>query len=125
LSNGVPALKKSKVLNVVFQHRENDEGLLATVFQQRVENERLLIMVFQQRGENERLLIMVFQQQKGRGETNAGRSCFVDENDDEMADWSVLGVGRNEKVLKRGVSASGKVVDNGVSATGEKMKGCG
>jgi hypothetical protein len=33
---------------------------------------------------------MVFQQQKGKGETIAGRSCFVDENGDEMADWSVL-----------------------------------
>jgi hypothetical protein len=41
-------LKKVKVQNVVFQHRENDEELLATVFQQREENERLLIMVFQQ-----------------------------------------------------------------------------
>jgi hypothetical protein len=47
--------------------------------------------------ENENLLIMVFQQQKGRGETSAGRSCFIDENDDEMADWSALGVGRAEQ----------------------------
>jgi hypothetical protein len=32
-----------------------------------------------------------------KGETIAGRSCFGNENDEEMADWSVLGVGRNEK----------------------------
>jgi hypothetical protein len=56
---------------------------------------------------------MVFQQQKGKGETSAGRSCFVNENGEEMVDWSVLGVGRNEKVLNSGVSASGKM-----------MKGC-
>jgi hypothetical protein len=30
------------------------------------------------------LLVMVFQQQKGKGETIAGRSCFVDENGEEM-----------------------------------------
>jgi hypothetical protein len=55
---------------------------------------------------------MVFQQQKGKGETSAGRSCFVDENDDEMADWSVLGVGRNEKVLNDGVFSIGKKVNS-------------
>jgi hypothetical protein len=43
---------------------------------------------------SEKLLVMVFQQQKGKGETIAGRCCFVDENGEEMADWSVLGVGR-------------------------------
>jgi hypothetical protein len=41
---------------------------------------------------------MVFQQQKGKGETIARRSCFVDENGDEMADWSVLRVGRMKSV---------------------------
>jgi hypothetical protein len=41
---------------------------------------------------------MVFQQQKGKGETIAGRSCFVDENGEEMVDWSVLGVGRMKSV---------------------------
>jgi hypothetical protein len=82
---------------VVFQHRNNDEGLLAMVFQQREENERLLITVFQQR---EKLLIMVFQQRKGKSETSAGRSCFGNENDGEMADWNVLGMGRNEKVFQ-------------------------
>jgi hypothetical protein len=81
LSNGVSALKESKVLNVVFQRRKNDEELLATVFHQWEENERLLIMVFQQ--------------QKGRGETSVGRSCFG--NGEEMVDGGVLGVGRNEK----------------------------
>jgi hypothetical protein len=39
---------------------------------------------------SEKLLVMVFQQQKGRGETIAGRSCFVDENGEEMAEWSAL-----------------------------------
>jgi hypothetical protein len=41
---------------------------------------------------SEKLLATVFQQQRGKGETIAGRSCFVDENGEEMADWSVLGV---------------------------------
>jgi hypothetical protein len=71
--------------------------------------ERLLVMVFQQRGEeNEKLLVVVFQQQEGKSETGAGRSCFGNENDEEMADWNVLGVGRIEKVLNSGVSASGR-----------------
>jgi hypothetical protein len=46
---------------------------------------------------SEKLLVMVFQQQKGKGETIAGRSCFIDENGEEMVDWSVLGVGRIKK----------------------------
>jgi hypothetical protein len=72
-----------------FSIGKNDEGLLATVFQQ----QWCFI------GKNdEKLLIMVFQQQKGKGETIAGRSCFVDENGEEMADWSVLGVGRMKSV---------------------------
>jgi hypothetical protein len=59
-------LKKSKVLNSgVSASGKNDERLLATVFQQREKNEKLLVMVFQQ--------------QKGKGETIAGRSCFIDE----------------------------------------------
>jgi hypothetical protein len=37
---------------------------------------------------------MVFQQQKGKGETIVGRSCFINENGEEMADCGVLGVGR-------------------------------
>jgi hypothetical protein len=31
---------------------------------------------------------------KGKGKTIDGRSCFIDENGEEMVDWSVLGVGR-------------------------------
>jgi hypothetical protein len=75
-------LKKVKMRNVVFQHRENAEGLLATVFQQ----------------------------QKGRGETIAGRSCFVDENDDEMADRSVLGVGKKMKSVELWSFSIGKMM---------------
>jgi len=56
-----------------FSIRKNDKRLLVTVFQQW-----------------EKLLIMVFQQRKGKGETSAGRSCFSNENDEKMADWSVL-----------------------------------
>jgi hypothetical protein len=63
--------KNEKCRIVVFQHRNNDEGLLAIGVWQREENERLL--VFQQR---EKLLLMVFQQWKGKNETSAGRSCF-------------------------------------------------
>jgi hypothetical protein len=70
---------------------------------------------------NEKLLVMVFQQQKGKGETSAGRSCFGNENGEEMADWSVLvvvfqhresveqwclSIGRKSTVLISGVSAS-------------------
>jgi hypothetical protein len=33
---------------------------------------------------NEKLLVMVFQQQKGKGETIAGWSCFIDKNGEEM-----------------------------------------
>jgi hypothetical protein len=41
-------------------------------------------VVFQHWENSEKLLVMVFQQQKGKGETIAGRSCFVDENGEEM-----------------------------------------
>jgi hypothetical protein len=58
------------------------------MFQQREKNERLL--VFQQR-------VMVFQQWKGKNETSAGRSCFGNEDGREIADWNVLGMGRNEE----------------------------
>jgi hypothetical protein len=54
--------------------------------------------VFQHQKKNsEKLLVMVFQQQKGKGETIAGWSCFVDENGEEMVDWSVVRVGRIKK----------------------------
>jgi hypothetical protein len=72
------------------------KGCWQMVFQQREENERLL--VFQQR---EKLLLMVFQQWKGKNETSAGRSCFGNKNDGEMADWNVLGMGRNEKYAEQ------------------------
>jgi hypothetical protein len=62
-----------------FSIGKNDERLLVTVFQQQEKNEKLLVMVFQQREKNEKLLVMVFQQREGRGETIAGRSCFVSE----------------------------------------------
>jgi hypothetical protein len=68
---------------VVFQHRKKVKSVEQWCFS--IEKN------------DEGLLIMVFQQQKRKGETIAGRSCFVDENGEEMADWSVLGVGRIKK----------------------------
>jgi hypothetical protein len=38
-----------------------------------------------------------FSNRREKGETSVGWSCFGNENDEEMADWSVLGMGRNEK----------------------------
>ena len=38
---------------------------------------------------NEKLLAAVFQQQKGKGEKIVGRSCFVDENGEEMVDYGL------------------------------------
>jgi hypothetical protein len=84
LSNGVPALKKSKVRTWCFSIETMMKGCWQVVFQQREENERLLITVFQQR-EKLKQLLMVFQQRKGKGETSAGMSCFGNENDGEMA----------------------------------------
>jgi hypothetical protein len=65
---------------------------------------------------DEELLIMEFQQQKGKGETSAGRSCFVDENGDEMADWNVLGVGRM-KSAEQSCFSIGKKNYEGLLAT--------
>jgi hypothetical protein len=36
-----------------------------------------------------------FSNEKGKNETSAGRSCFENKNDGEMANWNVLG--RNEE----------------------------
>jgi hypothetical protein len=38
-----------------------------------------------------------FSNGKREDETSAGRSCFGDKNDGGMADWNVLGMGRNGK----------------------------
>jgi hypothetical protein len=85
------------------------KGCWQSVFQQREENERLL--VFQQR---EKLLLMVFQQWKGKNETSAGRSCFGNKNGGEMADWNVLGMGRNEKYVEQWCFSIVKITGEGL-----------
>jgi hypothetical protein len=77
---GVPALKKSKVLTWCFSVGKMMKGC----WQQCFSNGRKM----------KRLLIRVFQQQKGRGETSAGRSCFVDENGDENGGLECFGSGK-------------------------------
>jgi hypothetical protein len=72
--------------------------------------------------------MMVFQQ---RGETIAGRNCFVDEGGEEddgkgmknTEQWCFSIGEMDGKLLAIGVSATGKVVANGVAAEeGEEKK---
>jgi hypothetical protein len=87
---------------------------------------------------NEKLLIRVFQQQKGKSETIAGRSCFVDVRkwwtvvfweweEKEVLNSGVSTSGKKGTVLNNGVSVmkkKGRIADSGVSAT-EKSQRCG
>jgi hypothetical protein len=76
-------------------------------------------------GNSEKLLVMVFQQQKGKGETIVGRSCFIDENGEEMVDWSVLGVGRIKKSAEQRCFSIGKNSEKLLVMVFQQQKGKG
>jgi hypothetical protein len=69
---------------------------------------------------------MVFQQQEKRGETIVGRCCFVDEESEELSDYSVLAIGRTKSVEQWcfSIGRKSKVLNSGVSASGKMMKSC-
>jgi hypothetical protein len=79
---------------VVFQHRKKQKVLNSGVSASGKMMKGCWQQCFSNGKNSEKLLVMMFQQQKGKGETIAGRSCFVNENGEEMANWCVLGVGR-------------------------------
>jgi hypothetical protein len=118
---------------VVFQHRKKVKSAEQWCFSIGKKVKSVEQWCFSIGKNDEGLLVMVFQQQKRKGETIAGRSCFVDENGEEMGtgvfwEWE-------EKVLKKHVEQwcfsigknSEKLLKgcNGVSATeGKRRNNC-